>query len=491
MPASISSSSQCNAVFHFESLSTVLRIHQSTLLHACCYRDSGFRVAACSTAHMREAAQKVWRLSWLPAITRGNVQAEVDALLCAGHSACTEDRAGRTPLLIAARNGHAHVCSLLLQHGVAEHCHSNAQPTAAQAACANGHANVLQVLLGHSGLRQQCTAQASQLLHDAARHNYTACVQALADAGIELAACNDAGQTALHVAASHGHHETVRLLLQLAPALALLGDNRGGTALHCAATAGSVPSISTLLKHGADVHARDHRGRTALALAHTAQHSQALYALVQHVMELRAVAGEHTSLGNVGRAHITSMAEDCKDSRYHQLTHKLMQASRGLSAALAEAVQHHDADCVALLLLCGADANSAWRRLTMLELCLRDADVPVFTDNDIHRAACSEGFSKSCSTIRDLAAQLVQSEPAWRNPAVPLGQQLQIDAALVVGRRLHARQQAHRACSSGARSMQRATFPQLWAEIMQDVPVRVCCIFLRLRVSNHPGRMRL
>ena len=104
-------------------------------------------------------------------------------------------------------------------------------------------------------------------LHCAVDRGHTNCVQALLDAGADVAAVEgDTGGTALHLAAQGGHHACVRTLLDVgAPIDATDGD--GWTPLAHAAYCGYCDSVDALLEAGANAALADSCGRTPLYMA--------------------------------------------------------------------------------------------------------------------------------------------------------------------------------------------------------------------------------
>ena len=52
------------------------------------------------------------------------------------------------------------------------------------------------------------------------------------------------------------------MLLERGAGTNVLDNNFGATSLHCAVGDGNIQAVRLLLEHGADVHARDKRGKT-------------------------------------------------------------------------------------------------------------------------------------------------------------------------------------------------------------------------------------
>lgn len=88
------------------------------------------------------------------------------------------------------------------------------------------------------------------------------------------------GTTALIKAAAGGHQQFTEMLLGMQADR--IKENWYGTALHCAAEAGQVTTLITLLETGLDVDIRDRRGRTSLHCATVSGHPSAMQSLLEH-----------------------------------------------------------------------------------------------------------------------------------------------------------------------------------------------------------------
>ena len=88
------------------------------------------------------------------------------------------------------------------------------------------------------------------------------------------------GTTALINAASNGHQQFTEMLLGMQADTTK--RNWYGTALHCAAEANQVSTISALLKTGLDVNILDQFGRTSLHCAAMEGHTSAIKFLLEH-----------------------------------------------------------------------------------------------------------------------------------------------------------------------------------------------------------------
>jgi len=111
--------------------------------------------------------------------------------------------------------------------------------------------------------------RSSEEILEAAQAGDLVRVKELHTSGVSLFSINALGQTALHLASSAGHKDVVRYLLGNAPASAVnMRDNdKGHTALHCAALHGRRTICSMLVASGATLTLADSESSTPRLLA--------------------------------------------------------------------------------------------------------------------------------------------------------------------------------------------------------------------------------
>jgi ankyrin repeat protein len=170
------------------------------------------------------------------------------------------------PLYYAARLGFR----VLAEHLIAEHPdHVNArggwQYTPIHVAAREGHADILSLLLEHGadpdggGINNLTTATP---LYRASRRGKLEAGQCLLDRGADINAGNSTGQTPLSGAVYEGRIEFARMLLKRGARIDDPDDSRGETPLHWAVRVANIEAVRLLLEHGADVNMCNKFGKT-------------------------------------------------------------------------------------------------------------------------------------------------------------------------------------------------------------------------------------
>jgi ankyrin repeat protein len=300
------------------------------------------------------------RDSWTPLIVaaRAGRAGSISALLTAGANPDIEPRLGvprRTALWYASEAGHLEAARALANGGVNRE--SVASHTALRAAIENGHVELAQMLAqADVGIRVANFREASTSPTDwsspvtlAARHGYTALLQELITAGVNVR--GNAGGTALRAAAENGHSEAARILLDAGTDANGEGQPVGVTPLGLAAARGDAVIVEQLLQHGADPNATQHReGAPPLILAAREGNVDAVRLLLARgaVVEAR----DRSGMTAAARA-----AEAGHDVVVALLTAAGARPADTRSKELVRAVQNGAVAAVRELLAAGVDPN--------------------------------------------------------------------------------------------------------------------------------------
>ncbi|XP_063854524.1 ankyrin repeat domain-containing protein 42-like [Scylla paramamosain] len=210
-------------------------------------------------------------------------------LLQAGLSIEGGGTTDRTPLMMAAQNGHAHTqcVAALLPVTSSTPAHPEAH-TPVHLASYYGHVEVLEQLAGAGWPLTARDSDGNTPMHSAAAGGRVTCVQWLVQRGSDTSMQNNAGHTPLdeqcvaallpvtsptpahpeahtpvHLASYYGH---VEVLEQLAGAGWPLTarDSDGNTPMHSAAAGGRVTCVQWLVQRGGDTSMQNNAGHTPL-----------------------------------------------------------------------------------------------------------------------------------------------------------------------------------------------------------------------------------
>ncbi|MBQ9681852.1 MAG: ankyrin repeat domain-containing protein [Neisseriaceae bacterium] len=185
---------------------------------------------------------------------------------------------------------------LLLDAGVNVNAMDNLHETALYKAAENGDIDAVRLLLDYGAdvnLGRE-TPLITALSDDS--KNMHAIVQLLIDNGADVHRCTDKSLWSTVMLAAVHHPECLLLLIDAGADINYvcrgITDYRQDTALLWAAEEGITESVKILLANGADIHAKNKRGRTALDLAMMGQHTE--------IVQLLQAAGAKNSdaIGN-------------------------------------------------------------------------------------------------------------------------------------------------------------------------------------------------
>jgi ankyrin repeat protein len=176
--------------------------------------------------------------------------AVVQTMLASGSGNVYEDDTGeeyRTPLSLAAEEGHVEMVKLLLENEASPYMTDDKGYTPLSLAVQRAHANVVRVLLDHDqGCADDADYKGRSPLSWAAQGGNVDIVKMLLDITSDVDACDEDSRTPLSWAAEHGHLAVVMMLLDMGGADAGWTDSRGRTALAWARKKGHTDVASYL-----------------------------------------------------------------------------------------------------------------------------------------------------------------------------------------------------------------------------------------------------
>ncbi len=204
-------------------------------------------------------------------IAAGNCHLDiVKELIAAGANIdAARSDTGATPLYFAAENGHLDVVKELITAGVnIDATKSDIGATPLYFAAQNGHLDIVKELIAaEANVNAARRDIGATPLYVAAQNGHLDVVKELITAGANIdAARSDTGGTPLYVAAQNGHLDVVRELIKAKSNLNTQNNEGWSPLMHLLYTKNK-EIIQFAIDNGADLEAKDNRGRTVLSLA--------------------------------------------------------------------------------------------------------------------------------------------------------------------------------------------------------------------------------
>ena len=283
----------------------------------------------------------------------------VKMLVRAGAGVRVADNTGATCLIQAAYYGHTETVRYLagLPDVEVNHEHNNGL-AALHFAVQEGHADVVEVLIDAGADIDAKSSEGCTPLHYACKNGKLAIVKVLVKAGADVCMTYSTGTTCLKVASGNGHTETVRYLVGLPEVDVNAANNRSWTSLHSAVKRNnkSHPEVvQVLIDAGADMEAKNEKGRSPLLVASAFGKLDAVKLLVEAGAKVCATDSQGDTClilaANFGHTDIVRYLAGLKevDVNYH---------GRNNDTALHSAVDDGHRDVVEVLVDAGADIEA-------------------------------------------------------------------------------------------------------------------------------------
>ncbi len=187
-----------------------------------------------------------------------------------------KDKKGNTPLIIAAQNGHAEACTILIAKGanVNTRSYRDLKPrlaigdyaTPLHRAAENGHTEVCTILIDNGANVNATKSNDYSPLHMAALKGYAGICAILINNGAKLNTRSFKGLTPLHVIAYNGHAGICAILINNG-ANVNAKNKKGNSPLHMAAYNGHVDICAILINNGANINAKNNDRNSPFLIA--------------------------------------------------------------------------------------------------------------------------------------------------------------------------------------------------------------------------------
>ena len=173
---------------------------------------------------------------------------------------------GRTLLHAASTDGLADVAQWLLSIGLDVNAREDNHKTPLHLAAAKGRLEIVRILLSHGAHVNAAATNNNSPLHEASSAGHVDVVRLLIEHEADVHAQGQCQSMPLHLAASENNAETAQLLIKHGADIHTR-DERQSTPLHIASSEWHTETAQVLIEHGADVHARNESQSTPLHLA--------------------------------------------------------------------------------------------------------------------------------------------------------------------------------------------------------------------------------
>jgi len=224
---------------------------------------------------------------WTQAIRSEDVSA-LRQLITSGANLEERDAKGRTPLTIAAAQGHTQISTVLLDAGANVNAVNTRGGTPLMYAVVSGNPETARVLLSRGANIDQAGSNGWTALMIAAAKGRREIAQILLDHGSDVNVRDMYGWTPLMRAAYEKRPGVVTILLKHEDVDVNAADDRGETALHHVASKGDAEIAQLLIDHCANIQLKNEQGQTAAMVASDYNHKQLVTLLSANKKDCRS-----------------------------------------------------------------------------------------------------------------------------------------------------------------------------------------------------------
>lgn len=220
----------------------------------------------------------------------------------------TRDDQGRTPLMVAAAQGHINVVNRLIALTAEINSRDNHGINPLGLAAAQGHLEVVNRLAELGVDINSQNNRGTTPLMAAAAYGRINIINRLIELGAEINTQDNRGTTALMAATVFGHINVVNRLIELGAELNTR-DNQGRTPVRLAAAYGRIDIVNRLVELGAELNARDNQGKTPLEVAAERGHA-----------EVASLRSQHSLGKNLGEELVNQTVQPSRQRRHLRRT---------------------------------------------------------------------------------------------------------------------------------------------------------------------------
>ena len=239
-----------------------------------------------------------------------------------------QNEAGVTPLLIAAQNGHFHICTMLLENKSHVNQTMEDGTSSLSLAVQEGYVHVCALLLENNAhIEQQSDAGVTPLLIAAQKGHFHICTLLLENNAHVNQEMED-GTSALFLAAQEGHFHICHLLLEY-NADVNIQRNNGSSPLMIASFFGHIEVCQYLLQNKAFINLKDKTGQNALFYAVRKKKYDICKLLIHHDIDVNVIDNDGIGIHETANAtHDNAIISFIKENQNVKTVNKEIEETR-------------------------------------------------------------------------------------------------------------------------------------------------------------------